>query len=221
MSATTARRRRISNLAELIEGLGGLPLERVRFHPFPGTARARHALNPPGEQGRLCELVDGVLVEKAMGAYESRVASLVAHYLESYLEQHDLGAVFGADVMLALGPGLVRMPDVAYLSWDRFPNRLMPADAIYSLPPDLAVEVLSAGNTEAEMARKVGEYFAAGCRVVWLIDPASGRASIHRDAATPVQVSLEGELEAEEVLPGLRIPLARLFERAGRRAAEP
>jgi Uma2 family endonuclease len=42
---------------------------------------------------------------------------------------------------------------------------------IPDLAPDLAVEVLSEGNTKAEMVRKVREYFEAGVRLVWLTDP--------------------------------------------------
>ena len=51
-------------------------------------------------------------------------------------------------------PGLVRIPDVAFISWGRLPNRRVPTEPIPDLAPDLAVEVLSVGNTPGEMARK-------------------------------------------------------------------
>ena len=68
-------------------------------------------------ENRLFELVDGTLVEKVMGFDESRFAVLLATYLVNYLERHDLGAIVGADGMMSLFPGLVRIPDVAFISW--------------------------------------------------------------------------------------------------------
>src|SRR5205807_2492080 len=118
---------------DLVERLGGIPLDRIRFQPFPGTATENDILNPPGGVKRLCELVDGVLVEKPMGYFESRLAHLLGFYLEQYLSEHDLGIVLGADATLRLTPRLVRLPDLSFISWGRFPNRELPAEPV----PDL------------------------------------------------------------------------------------
>ena len=56
-------------------------------------------------------------------------------------------------------PGLVRLPDISFISWDQVPTRHCPPDPIAGLAPALAVEVLSKGNTKREMDRKVREYF--------------------------------------------------------------
>src|SRR5215468_1891250 len=64
------------NLAELVEQLGDIPLERIRMRPPPGTATEADvlaALEAPRK--RICELIDGVLVEKPMGYTESILAS--------------------------------------------------------------------------------------------------------------------------------------------------
>ena len=79
--------------------------------------------------------------------------------------------LLGSDGTLRLMPGLVRIPDVSFISWDRLPTRQHPTVAIPDLVPDLAVEVVSVGNTKAEMKRKVREYLDAGCRIIWLVDP--------------------------------------------------
>ena len=105
------------------------------------------------------------------GSNEARLAAVLIKLLEDYLERRDLGIVLGADATLRLAPGLVRFPDVSFISWDRFPGLELPAEPVPSLAPDLAVEIVSAGNTEAEMQRKVREYFAAGTRHIWLLDP--------------------------------------------------
>ena len=61
----------IETLADLLEQLGGLAPARVRFRPPPGTATEKDVLEVEAHEDRLCELVDGVLVEKAMGWRES------------------------------------------------------------------------------------------------------------------------------------------------------
>ena len=78
-----------------------------------------------------------------------------------FVEPRNLGLVSGADGSVRLFPGLVRMPDVAFASWDRFPDRKIPKEPIPSLAPDLVIEVLSESNTKAEMERKRGEYFSS------------------------------------------------------------
>lgn len=63
----------------------------------------------------ICELVDGTLVEKPMGWEESAIAGLIIHFLVSFTKPRRLGTVLGADGMLRLVPGLVRVPDVSFL----------------------------------------------------------------------------------------------------------
>jgi Uma2 family endonuclease len=115
-----------------------------------------------------------------------------------------------------LAPGLVRGPDVAFISWDRFPNRRLPAERVPGVAPDLAVEVLSEGNTEAEMARKLEEYFATGVRLVWYLDPGSRTARVYT-SPTEMRLLTEAEtLEGDPALPGFRLPIREWFERAER-----
>ena len=72
------------------------------------------------------------------------------------------------------------IPDVSFISWQQLPGRNFPDDAIASLYPDLAVEVVSAGNTPGEMRRKLKDYFAAGTQIVWFIYPKTkSHGSLH------------------------------------------
>ena len=73
--------------------------------------------------------------------------------------------------MLRMLGGNVRVPDVAFISWDQLPGRRIPDEPIFNVSPVLAVEVLSPGNTRREMRLKREEYFASGTRLVWEIDP--------------------------------------------------
>ena len=81
--------------------------------------------------------------------------------LWNFVEAHDLGVVVGGDGPFRLRVGLVRLPDVCFISWERLPGGEFPGEAVAPVVPDLAVEVLSKSNTREEMARKRREYFAA------------------------------------------------------------
>lgn len=82
----------VGNLADLLHRLGDIPTRRVLIDPPPGTATERHAIALlEGNDKRLVELVDGVLVEKPMGWKESLLAALVVKHLWVYLDKHDLG----------------------------------------------------------------------------------------------------------------------------------
>ncbi|HBI46125.1 MAG TPA: Uma2 family endonuclease, partial [Planctomycetales bacterium] len=122
---------------------GGIAPERIRLNPTPGTAKEHHVTELNDHEDKLYELVDGVLVEKVMGAPESYVAAEIVRELGSFVKKRKLGVVLGADGTLRLMPGLVRIPDVAYISFERLPGRMMPTQAIPDLAPDVAVEVLS------------------------------------------------------------------------------
>jgi Uma2 family endonuclease len=203
-------------LADLVQRLGGVSLARIRCLPPPGTATEEDVLRRVGGEKRLFELVDGTLVEKAMGYYESVLAMVIGHLLASFLDQHNLGIVSGADGTLRLMPGLVRIPDVAFVRWERFPDRKMPTEPVPGIAPDLAVEVLSRGNTEAEMERKLQEYFAAGVRLVWYLDPEPRTVRAYTSPTEFRLLTEDDTLEGDPVLPGFRLLIREWFERAER-----
>ena len=201
----------LRTLADLIKQLGDIPPERIRLRPPPGTATEQDVIDLEARENRLCELVDGVLVEKAMGFRESLLAGVLIQHLRNYVSQQQLGVVAAPDGMMRLAPGLVRLPDVAFVSWDRFPGRRVPADPIPDLAPDLAVEVLSKSNTEAEMARKLREYFGVGVREVWLVDPDARSVEVYTALDRSTDLSQSETLTSSELLPGFALPLRQLF----------
>ena len=207
-------------LADMLEHLGGIPPSRIRMYPFPGTATDKDVLEAERRFGRICELVDGVLVEKTMGYLESMVASTINRLVGNFVHEHDLGIVLGEAGTLKILPDQVRIPDVCFISWDRFPNRQLPPEPIPALAPDLAVEVLSEGNTEREMERKLRDYFSAGVRLVWYIDPKTRSARVYTSPDNCALVDENGVLPGGDVLPGFGLPMKELFAHVeGRRPA--
>jgi Uma2 family endonuclease len=204
------------SLADLLEHLGHIPPQRIRLHPTPGKATEQDVIDLQAREDRLYELVDGVLVEKPMEVRESCVAAVIIRMLGTFVEERDLGFVTAPDGTLRLAPKLVRIPDVAFISWSRLPLREYPPEPIPDLAPDLAVEVLSEGNTQEEMERKLKDYFFAGTRLVWLVDPEKRVVDVYTAPDQSVRRREEQSLDGGDVLPGFTLPLKQLFARVGR-----
>jgi Uma2 family endonuclease len=216
--ATAAMTESEDTLADLVRQLGDIPLERIRTKPAPGTATEADviaALEAPRK--RICELVDGVLVEKPLGTTEGFLGGIIVHWMWTFLERHDLGVVIPADGPLRLWLGLVRIPDVSFVSWDRIPGEKFPDNPIARLIPNLLVEVLSKSNTKREMERKLREYFQAGVQLVWLIDPRTRTAQTYASPHQMKRIDKDGTLDGGAVLPGFKLSLRKLFARTSRR----
>jgi Uma2 family endonuclease len=197
--------------ADLWASLGKIPLERIRVSPPLGTATEEDVLKAEGHTGRICELIDGVLVEKTMGYLESLFAVRIIQLLGAYVDAHSLGIVLGEAGTLRILPHQVRVPDVCFIAWERFPNRQLPSEPIPALAPDLAIEVLSESNTEQEMHRKLHDYFTAGVRLVWYIDPRTRSAKSYTAEEQFVELIESQTLTGGDVLPGFELPLSTLF----------
>ena len=214
MSATIAE---TPTIADLLRELGGINPQRIRLRPAPGRATEKDVVRIEAREDRLYELIDGVLVEKVMGARESLVAMEVGHHLKSFLEHQPLGVVLGEAGMLQLRPGLVRIPDVSFISWDQMPSGEFPSEPVPNLYPDLAVEVLSRSNTAAEIRLKVAEYFEAGSRLVWIIDPKTQTAEVYVASDECHRLRATQSLDGGNVLPGFKLPISKLFTTKRRR----
>jgi Uma2 family endonuclease len=197
--------------ADLVERFGPIPLWRIRFDPPPGTATEEDAVAIWEREKRLCELVDGTLVEKTVGYQEAYLAVLLARLIGNFVEAAGLGIVLGADGMAKLAPGLLRIPDVSFIPWERHPDRKVPKLPYVPFAPSLAVEVLSPSNTAKEMSRKLDDYFRTGVRLVWYVDPETRTVEVFTARERSTMLKEGDTLEGGEVLPGFRVPVARLF----------
>jgi Uma2 family endonuclease len=198
-------------LADVLRQLGGISPRRVRFRPAPGTATEQDVIKIRERERRLFELVDGVLVEKVMGYWESVLLVELARLLGNFVGPRKLGTIAGEAGMLRLSPGLVRIPDLSFISRARLAQHRRTRDAILPLAPDLAVEVLSHGNTRREIARKISEYFGAGCRLVWVVDPRTRSVAVYTAPSGAVVLRETQTLTGGDVLPGFRLSLRKLF----------
>jgi Uma2 family endonuclease len=204
-------------LAELLAPLAGVPLDRIRAHPAPGRATVQDVIDIQDREGVLCELVAGVLVEKPVGYSESLLATVIVELLNAFVRSRNLGHVTGEAGTMRLMPDLVRIPDVAYTSWARLPGGQRPKERVPPLVPNIVVEILSEGNTPAEMAEKRRIYFEAGVDLVWEIDAPRRSATAYRSLTDFDQFGENDRLQGGAVLPGFELPLAEVFAELDRR----
>ncbi len=206
-----------TTIADLLENLGGIPARRVLWKPTPGTATERDLIELHGRTNRPYELVDGTLVEKAVGYDEAILAFNLALALARFLDVHDLGKAVGDNALMRLFPGLVRIPDAAFISWERYPKKKRRRGEIPSVVPDLVIEVLSKSNTRSkEMARKLQEYFRAGVRLVWYVDPSKRTVTVYTAVDRSTVLREDQRLDGGDVLPGFSLSIRDWFVEAAR-----
>ncbi len=218
----TRTKPRFENLEEILQAFDNIPAWRIRSDPSPGTATEKDWERLHEKKDRLYELVDGTLVEKTMGAGEAYLAAELIFLIRTFLQTHRLGAVFAPDAASKLMPGLIRLPHVSFVRWDRFPvPGKVPRVAALDLAPDLAVEILSPGNTRSEMERKRREYFLAGVIRVWIVDPETRTVEVYSDPETCTRFQEADTLIDEAVLPDFALPLVQLFADMAEPAQKP
>lgn len=199
-----------------LQDLGNIPISRIRSEPAPGSATVDDVARLRNTERRLYELVDGTLVEKSMGWPESVLAGILLQWLNNYLDAHRIGVATGADGMTRLFDDTVRGPDVAFVAWDRMPDGQIPTDPIPELVPNFVIEVLSSGNTYAEMSRKRREYFHAGVELLWMVDHRTRTITVFRSALDAAVYSEDKTIDGGEVLPGWQVNIGELFSRLDR-----
>jgi Uma2 family endonuclease len=159
------------------------------------------------------ELVRGEIVEVPPPMpVHGRVCGNGFFALETYGRQSGLGYCLTASAVLTeREPDTVRGPDVSFYSHARWPRSAV-GKGLPPVPPDLAVEVVSPGNSAGEITAKVAEYQSIGISLIWVIYPASRTVVIHRsDDQPPLVLREDAVIENLAELPGFRCPVADLF----------
>lgn len=199
-----------TNFSDMLNDLGGIPVERICVDPTPGHATVEDLVRLNG-QGGMYELIDATLVEKAMGWRESLIAMVLGRFFSEIVAKHNLGLVSGPDGFMRILGTQVRGPDVAFISWERLPEGRVPDSRVPEIVPDIAVEVLSEGNTYAEMSRTRREYFHAGVGQVWMVDLNERTVAVYTDIMKYEMFDESAQLGGGDILPGLLIPLSEVF----------
>ena len=174
---------------------------------LPSATAAELLALPDAEQW---ELIDGQFVERPMGALAVWVAGQIFGALFAYAKAHG-GWVFGDGAGYRCyvdDPERVRRPDASFIRADRLST--IPSGFL-TLPPDLAVEVISPTDLYYEVEAKVAEYLAAGVRMVWLVNPDNQSVRVFQPGLSTTQLEVNDMLHGGDVLPGFACRLSDVF----------
>jgi Uma2 family endonuclease len=160
-----------------------------------------------------CELIEGELRRMQFfgGEHGAVVAILVAR-VGAHVEANGLGLCVGTGTgfIISRDPDTVRAPDLAFVRRERVPAEGVPKK-FWPGAPDLAVEVLSPGDTYSEVEEKVEGWLAAGARAVWVLNPKRRNVTVYRTMTDVTRLSESDELDGGEVVPGFRCKVSELF----------
>lgn len=175
---------------------------------------AEDLLKMPEVPGKQFELVDGELVEVSpAGVEHNLIAALIYRLLYAFAEEYRLGIAFTDNLgyILRRDPDLLRAPDVSFVARERLPEGQLPK-GFWDLAPDLAVEVVSPGDTAIELRAKVRDYLECGTRIVWVVWPDNHSVTVYDTGGGYRDLAPEDELDGGSVLPGFRVRVADLFD---------
>jgi Uma2 family endonuclease len=176
------------------------------------TFTAEELLTMP-KDGFRYELVKGELRKMPpSGSEHAAIIGRLTVRLGQHVEANNLGLYFGAEAgfKIASDPDTVRAPDVAFVSRERIPESGIPKN-FWPGAPDLAVEVVSPGDTYNEVEDKVEQWLDAGTRAVWIVNPRRRNVSVYRSTKDVKRLSEADELDGGDVVPGFRCKVSEIF----------
>jgi Uma2 family endonuclease len=165
------------------------------------------------EDGFRYELVRGELRQMTpAGNVHGRIGMNFGTALNNHVKAHSLGTVYAAETgfRLAGDPDTVRAPDVAFVSRGRI-EAVGEVEGYWPGAPDLAVEVISPGDSHVDVEEKVFDWLEAGTRMVLTINPRKRSVTVYRSLADITVLTEKDVLDGGEVVPGFRLAVREVF----------
>jgi Uma2 family endonuclease len=168
--------------------------------------------------GETCvELFRGRMVRYPMpGGPHGYICNNASAIITPFVRAHNLGRVFSNDTFTRVRPGektdTLRGPDLAFISYNRWPkDRAIPQGPL-PVAPDLVVEVRSPTDRIPYLSAKASEYLEAGVTVVIVIDPDTESLAVFRENELPIRMHNGDELTLPDVLPAFVVQVQKFFE---------
>ena len=155
------------------------------------------------------EYVKGEVIALPAASLEHGIiCSKVFLHLGMYVQEHHIGIVVTPDAGFQVGERVLK-PDVAFLSINRNPENLSRA---CSIPPDLAIEVISQSDISRQIIEKAFAYLEAGTQIVWVFEPIGKTVTVYRSDTDIELLTRNDTLSGEDVVEGFSCPVAQFFE---------
>jgi Uma2 family endonuclease len=187
-------------------------IKEVTMSTTPTLTTADELFMMP-DDGFRYELVRGEIRRMpAAGSEHGAVIMNIGTPLDQFVKANSLGVVFGAETgfKIASEPDTVRAPDLAFVRRERIPEEGIPR-GFWPGAPDLAVEVVSPGDTYTEVEEKVHDWLNAGTRMVLVLNPRTRTVAVYTSHTDVVRLTESDTLDGGEVLPGFTCRVAELF----------
>jgi Uma2 family endonuclease len=164
----------------------------------------------PEQEGTRYELDEGTLVMAPSPTWwHNEIRDYIANRLRQFVKEPRLGRVT-VETEFQLSSDTARTPDVAFVTAEKFKKVETHRSPIVGTP-DIAVEVISPGNSAEGTVKKIHQYLDSGCHSVWVIYPGLRRAEIH--SARGVDNLREPDaLQDEFLLPGFSLILGDVLK---------
>ncbi len=169
-------------------------------------------LDAPLDDG-LFEMINGIPVEKKMGAESSEISATMLILIGGYVRKAELGHMYDAQTGFQCfpnNPSLVRKPDVSFISTGRLTGRSPKGNL--KIAPDLAVEVVSPHDAYEDVEIKLRDYREAGVRLIWVLSPQCRTVRVIRADLTTAELNETDTLDGENVIPGFSVRVDELFK---------
>ncbi len=155
------------------------------------------------------EYVKGELVPMAPATMEHGDISMsLSLLLGIHIRENQLGRLYPAGTDFKLRDRLVK-PDIAFVLSARLPDDRR---KVFSIPPDMAVEVVSPTDIQYRVVEKALAYLNTGTRLVWVIEPVGKTVTVYRSQTNIKTFTIDDTLSGEDVVEGFSCQVAELFE---------
>ncbi len=166
------------------------------------------------DDGLRYELIKGELIKMSPAGHKhGRIAATFTSLLVQHVRANKLGAVYAAETgfLLSSDPDTVRAPDVAFISRKRL-DEVGEVEGYWPGAPDLAVEVVSPGDTYTEVEEKAIEWLEAGSLMVLVLNPRKRTVTVYRSLTNIIILDEDASLDIADVVPGFKVPVKELFD---------
>jgi Uma2 family endonuclease len=153
------------------------------------------------------ELIDGVAVAKISPKYFHAKSTL--HLVRILDRWSDGRGRLGIEWAIDLTNDFTPVPDLLYISFDRLPITWQ-ENAACPIAPELAIEIISPGQTFGQMIQKASIYLNNDVLRVWVIDPSARSLTVFYSDAAPITYTGE-QIISDPIFPELSIVTNQLF----------